>query len=73
MSDRGEQLRDAADMIGAVADDAPEGDFDAEEIASFEAEFGEVPSLRSILRDIEQETRTSAILLEAHEGMSNDE
>lgn len=64
----GDRLRDTADDIRSVADEVPDGDFDEEALAEFEEEYGEVPELPSILRELEQVTRKLAILAEAHEA-----
>lgn len=73
MSELGERLRHAADEIAAVAEDAPPGDFDEETLRDYENEFGEVPELPSILREVESTVRHLSILTEAHEERDEDE
>jgi len=61
---RGEILRTAAGLVETVAEDAPEWDGDEETLAEYEAEFGEVPSYRSVLLDITNSIRQLALMMD---------
>lgn len=65
--DGASRLRDAAASIEEVADSAPDLDLDDETLEEYEEEFGEVPSLSGILREVASTTRHLAILYEVQE------
>lgn len=64
MSERGDTLRRAADLIAEVAEEAPDYHGDDETRAEFEREFGEVPSYQAVMTDIASTTRQMALMMD---------
>lgn len=73
MSERGDKLREAADLIAEVAEEAPDYHGDEETRAEFEDEFGEVPSYRAVMTDLTNTTRQLALMMDVEAEGADDE